>query len=666
MIMMRRKILTDHLPGLLTSILLAVLWPTAGLAQHGDDPHGHSHTTATSHGGHGSSAHTGDAGTVHTLDEIVVTAEKLEEYIKNHPQNVVQIGADEIAKRNFLSVAETLGAMPGVDVNQRSSGLGTRISIRGSGGSGSVLVLVDGRPVNAGQYGGVDLETIPIDTIQKITVFKPPVPVWLGPGSTAGAVSIITKDADNMSASATAEARPKGRLKTSAGSFGTVDVSCSGTFPHENGGTMVSAGGGHSDGKRDNSDKDSVFFSLNWDTKDSGNIHYKIGGRYYYAKHGCPGPLYNLTPDADQSYDKGSLDVSVKGYTGPTGEFSLKAYGDFKDLEDHSQSGDKSMLEVYKTGVSGEHTWAEAVGLWAFRLGGKFEQDSVDHTGTGNIVGTGKHRRDKSSLHAQYDRTLGQLAFSIGLRGDHTSDFGDSPAGNLGASYGITDALIIKANAGYAENIPSFGQLYQPSHGSIDQAQGNPDLTEEKVVSWDLGGEYKYTQDLVVQASLFQTETRDLIVYERGIDLINRPINISKGTKKGVEVSCKCNCSQQFSIDFNYIRQETENHANDRELSYCPPHKGKLSLKYNAPFKTRVETIIRASSRYYSDIENNKDTEVAGYATVDLKVLQPVRVKSLEPELFVNFYNLLDKDYDIHYGYPDDGFRFLAGMNLNF
>ncbi len=660
----QQKISADYLPVLLAFVLLAVLWPVTVLAQHGG-PHGHSHATATSHGGHDSSAHTGDIGGVHALDEIVVTAEKLEEYIKNHPQNVVSLNGDEIQERNFLSVAETLGAMPGVDVNQRSSGLGTRISIRGSGGSGSVLVLVDGRPVNAGQYGGVDLETIPIDTVKKIAVFKPPVPVWLGPGSTAGAIAITTKDTDNSTAQ-TSTAGAGGRLKVAIGSHGTADVSCSGTFPHENGGTMISAGGGHSDGKRDNSDKDSAFFSVNWDKKNSSNIHYKIGGRYYHAKHGSPGPLYNLTPDADQSYDKGSLDVGVKGYTGPTGEFSLKAYGDLKDLEDHSQSSDKSMLAVYKAGVSGEHTWAEAVGLWAFRVGGKFEQDSVDHTGTGSIVGTGKHRRDKSSLHAQYDRTLNRLAVSIGLRGDHTSDFGDSPAGNLGASYSVTDTLVVKANAGYAENIPSFGQLYQPSHGSIDQAQGNPNLTEEKVASWDLGGEYKYTKDLIVQISLFQTQTRDLIVYERGIDLISRPINISKGTKQGVEVSCKYNHNKRFSVDLNYIRQETENHDTEKELSYCPAHKGKLSLKYNSPLKTRLETIVRAVSRHYSDIANDKTKALSAYSTVDLKIIQPVRIKSISPELFVNFYNLLDEGYEIHYGYPDDGFRFLCGMNLNF
>ncbi|MBU0969161.1 MAG: TonB-dependent receptor plug domain-containing protein [Proteobacteria bacterium] len=50
-----------------------------------------------------------------------------------------------------------------MDVKPGSNGLSSRISIRGGGGSGSVLILVDGRPMGTPQYGGVDLGSIPID-----------------------------------------------------------------------------------------------------------------------------------------------------------------------------------------------------------------------------------------------------------------------------------------------------------------------------------------------------------------------------------------------------------------------------------------------------------------------------------------------------------------------
>jgi vitamin B12 transporter len=60
--------------------------------------------------------------------------------------------------------------------------------------SGGVLVLLNGRPLNTSLYGNVDLSTLSIDTVKSITVFRPPVPVWLGSGASEGAISIVTHE----------------------------------------------------------------------------------------------------------------------------------------------------------------------------------------------------------------------------------------------------------------------------------------------------------------------------------------------------------------------------------------------------------------------------------------------------------------------------------------
>ncbi|MDY7037924.1 MAG: TonB-dependent receptor plug domain-containing protein [Thermodesulfobacteriota bacterium] len=91
----------------------------------------------------------GDEPGVVSLAPVVVTAEQILEYVKNHPQNVVVLDQEEIKERNFLGLGEALDAMPGVEVRRRGGGIGTRILIRGSGGSGQVSVLVDGRAINS-------------------------------------------------------------------------------------------------------------------------------------------------------------------------------------------------------------------------------------------------------------------------------------------------------------------------------------------------------------------------------------------------------------------------------------------------------------------------------------------------------------------------------------
>ncbi|MBU0969160.1 MAG: TonB-dependent receptor [Proteobacteria bacterium] len=85
----------------------------------------------------------------------------------------------------------------------------------------------------------------------------------------------------------------------------------------------------------------------------------------------------------------------------------------------------------------------------------------MDHTLSGD------HERALASLDGVYTARFSPFILTAGLRSDYTSDFYFSPGANGGLSYEIRQTSLIKANAGYSENIPSFGQLYQPSHGSM-------------------------------------------------------------------------------------------------------------------------------------------------------------------------------------------------------
>ncbi|MFH2058032.1 MAG: TonB-dependent receptor plug domain-containing protein [Pseudomonadota bacterium] len=223
------------------------------------------------------------------LEEIVVTGEKIEDYVKKNPSQVVGMDAGQIEQRNFLQVYDVLGSMAGVDVKPASNGLGTRISIRGGGGSGSVLVLIDGRPASTMQYGGVDLGSIPIDIIKKIIVFKPPVPVWLGPGSSAGAIYIETKT--NQTGKT---AKKNGKIRISAGSFGQANLSGSLNMNADDHDVMLSAGTAHMEGKRTNSQKDQGNISLHYGKKADG-IDFQVNAGGFVSDHGVPDLITPMT-----------------------------------------------------------------------------------------------------------------------------------------------------------------------------------------------------------------------------------------------------------------------------------------------------------------------------------------------------------------------------------
>ena len=266
---------------------------------------------------------------------------------------------------------------------------------------------------------------------------------------------------------------------------------------------------------------------MNWNRDGQGGNRYEVNGRYYQTEHGSPGPTDNLTPDARQQYRKGSLDMRYTGIIGKAGTLAATAYGDLISLTDKSQSGFTSTLDDRKLGLKLDTTWSQEEGLWDLRVGGMSEWNDLDHTLTGS------HYRIRNGLSSQYDRRFGAPTGTIGFRGDLTNDFGFNPGFSGGIGWGLSEKSLIKARAGYTVNVPTFEQLYQTSHGSIDQSRGNPDLKEEKIWSYDLGIEHNFGKDRLLQFTLFRADTRDLITSERGTDKIYRPVNLAGAERQG-------------------------------------------------------------------------------------------------------------------------------------
>ena len=617
------------------------LFPVITLAQHG---HGNSHGQ-----GQGYSAEK----PAHDLGEIVVIANKIDAFIEQNPTQVESIDAEEIEQRNFLQVHEVLGSMPGVDVKQSGSGLGSRISIRGGGGSGSVLLLIDGRPAATMQYGGVDLSSLPIDLIKKITVFKPPVPVWLGPDSAAGAIYIETKEKRIKVKKSTS-----GKLRVTGGSYGLVSGSATGRFDSEKSQVMVTGGYSHKDGHRTNSQKDQGHLSVGYDKKDEGR-HLQLNGKAFISDHGIAGPLFNLTPNATQRYEKASLDAKYDGFTDAV-DYTLKTWGDFKNLDENANDGSESSLKTFSAGLGTD------LFLWGgseeneLKIGGQAEHIRVDHTVTG------EHDRTRVSAHTETNIRTHPMVYTLGARAEYTNDFDFSPGAHAGISYAVGTDTVLKTSVGYSEHVPSFSQLYQPSHGAIDQVRGNPDLDKEKIVAVSAGIDHRFQGKHTASLSLFRTDTWDLIKYQRGDDLVSIPENVDRAVKQGIETTLKFVFTEKTSADISYIWQDTENRDNEKSLSYAPEHTVKLILKTTFKPGTRVEWTTRGYSKQFSDIDNTDAEKLDAYFATDVKVTHPIMVRQRKALLFAHVHNLFDEDYSSHYGYPDDGLKVECGFSLNF
>ncbi len=126
-------------------------------------------------------------------DEVVVTASRREQPALSVPVSVSILSADELSRRNVISLDDALRSVSGVQV------LDNQINIRGSSGfaynTGSrVLMMLDGRPLLTADSDGIPLEALPSTEIERIEVLKGPGSALYGSGALGGVINVITKD----------------------------------------------------------------------------------------------------------------------------------------------------------------------------------------------------------------------------------------------------------------------------------------------------------------------------------------------------------------------------------------------------------------------------------------------------------------------------------------
>ncbi len=137
---------------------------------------------------------------VEVLNETVITTgESFGTKTRKIAKNIQVITAKEIKEKGARNIQEALKGVPGVIVRDYE-GLLPRIDLRGNGGSvvcsSGTVVLLDGVPMNG--MVNLDINTIPVEEIEKIEIIQGGGTVDYGDGSINGVVNIITKSTKNQ------------------------------------------------------------------------------------------------------------------------------------------------------------------------------------------------------------------------------------------------------------------------------------------------------------------------------------------------------------------------------------------------------------------------------------------------------------------------------------
>jgi iron complex outermembrane receptor protein len=142
------------------------------------------------------------------------------------------VTAEDIARSPGQTIQDVLATIPGVQLQSLFggvNGVNTTVDVRGFGAfaSANTLILINGRRINDLDLAGVDLSTIPLQSIERIEITKGNSgAVLYGDNAVGGVINIITKTGAGA-------AKPiQMRVEGGVGSFNTSQGNVSLTTNH--------------------------------------------------------------------------------------------------------------------------------------------------------------------------------------------------------------------------------------------------------------------------------------------------------------------------------------------------------------------------------------------------------------------------------------------------
>lgn len=134
--------------------------------------------------------------TTSTLEDVIVTANKIEQKQNGTSKVITIISAAQIQQNAGRTIAQVLNEQAGLSLPGTLSNLGTVPSIymRGAA-SGRTLILIDGAPVGDPSMisNEFDLNLVPLNQVERIEILKGAQSTLYGSDAIGGVINIITK-----------------------------------------------------------------------------------------------------------------------------------------------------------------------------------------------------------------------------------------------------------------------------------------------------------------------------------------------------------------------------------------------------------------------------------------------------------------------------------------
>ncbi len=562
------------------------------------------------------------------------------------------ITADDIRQSGATNLLDLLQQKRGVEI-ATNGGPGTTASVflRGAN-SEQTVVLVDGVRVGSSTIGGATWENIPLSQIDHIEIVYGPLSSMYGADAVGGVVQIFTKKGDGT---------PTPYAEVGFGTYDTrtVDAAISGSGADQNrfhysldvsrnesvgfSATKPYAPFGAYNPDNDGYDKESASGQFSFDLAKG----HEIGFSFLQSENKAQfddGPDYN-----DYDFERlNTLRLFANDQFTPNWGSRLQLSQSMDYLlstngPDWLANGETPTNRFQTTQT--DFTWQNDIQIAGnvLQLLVERREEKID-TDTGGLEG----ERDTNSFAASYQWKSGKQLAVLSLRDDDSNQYGTQTTGSI--AYGYHFAPTWRANASYGTSFraPTFDELYYPYYGntSIKPEQGRN--TEVGVV-YDDGTSH-------VNATLYHNHVTDLIEYDSTCFCA---MNVDSALLEGLTLGGSTkfgNFIARASVDF----QDPHDETTDTLLERRAREHASLGLDYRqGKYQVGMDSVF--SSKRYDDAANT--TVLGGYSVWNLHASIDL---GSQWSMVARWSNILNKDYELAYGYNTPGSNVYLGLRYGF
>lgn len=610
-----------------------------------------------------------DIGTAY---ELVISDEAFAEAETNSSSSVTTITNEEIKAYNAETTAELVNKAIGTTFSSYGAlGAAQNVQIRGAS-SDKTAVFLDGVPLTSAHQGTYDLSSIPLSMIDHIEIIKSGAGNLARTNAIGGMVNIITKKGIASDKPYTLSFENGSFLPLPYGSsdernMGSLVDSQKLDLAYTNNikglGVSANLGGivaqnaytyetSTDRALRENAGVKNIHGSANLDGNAGENVAFKSNNMAFYQNLGVPGSITWASADNYQTDLQATTNNAVT-FT----NLGIDSLGSVKTVANYTfartffhdaLSGD-STHNKHKAYTQVEQDW---------NLGENYSLTSgVD--GTFDYVDStkiGQEMRFIPSLYANGSIYLPGDFVSLhpSLNVAYISDTKEvSPNASLGAIYTLSETTGLKATVSYAENVPTFSQMYWPDEWGY---HGNPALETEKGLNGDFGATYT-NGPLSYEGSVFGRNIYNAIAGDPNDNYI--PYNIAHSIYLGTEQSAGWTVNSMLALQASYQYNKSFDLSNGQtlsdniEVSTVRKHTAKASVSYTQDIFDVVLSGEYLGKTSYSDAIVLLNLSANAQVTESLKA-------------YVAIDNMLNTSYELYGGYPMPGMKIRLGGSWNF